>query len=134
MQDFTTNHDVLIVAGPGNVVRIDGKQLPPILAQAGAEAWRHVVEYFTANIRNPNTRAAYSRAVISFFWWCEAHGRHALRELRPVDIAAYVEEMAVHRAPPTVKQHLAAIRMLFDWLVVRQVLPMNPASVAGAGR
>ncbi|MEE9598728.1 MAG: class I SAM-dependent methyltransferase, partial [Acidiferrobacterales bacterium] len=42
--------------------------LPPILAQAGAAAWRHVVEYFTAHIRNPNTRAAYSRAVISFFW------------------------------------------------------------------
>ncbi len=73
-------------------------------------------------------RAAYSRAVISFFWWCEANNRHSLRELRPVDVAAYVEQMAVHRAAPTVKQHLAAIRMLFDWLVVRQVLPMNPAA------
>jgi len=31
-------------------------------------------------------------------------------------------------APPTVKQHLAAIRMLFDWLVTGQVIPMNPAS------
>ncbi len=42
-------------------------RLPPILAQAGAEAWRHAVECFTVHIRNPNTRAAYSRAVISFF-------------------------------------------------------------------
>ncbi len=57
----------VITAGPGDVVRIDGKQLPPILAQAGAEAWRHAVECFTVHIRNPNTRAAYSRAVISFF-------------------------------------------------------------------
>ena len=31
-------------------------------------------------------------------------------------------------SPPTVKQHLAAMRMLFDWLVVRQVLEMNPAA------
>jgi site-specific recombinase XerC len=30
-------------------------------------------------------------------------------------------------AKPTVKQHLAAIRMLFDWLVVGQVLAINPA-------
>ncbi len=119
MRDFTTNQELMSTAAPGDVIRIDGKQLPPILAQAGSEAWRHVVEYFTAHIRNPNTRAAYGRAVISFFWWCEAHGRHSLRELRPVDIAAYVEEMATHRAAPTVKQHLAAIRMLFDWLVVR---------------
>ena len=33
---------------------------------------------------------------------------------------------------PTVKQHLAAIRMLGDWLVVSQVLPVNPAA-AGRG-
>jgi len=77
MRDFTTNKDLMISAGPGDVVRLDGKELPPILAQAGAEAWRHVVEYFTAHIRNPNIRAAYGRAVISFFWWCEAHDRHS---------------------------------------------------------
>ena len=29
---------------------------------------------------------------------------------------------------PTVKQHLAAIRMLGDWLVVNQVLAVNPAA------
>ena len=31
-------------------------------------------------------------------------------------------------AVPTVKQHLAAIRVLCDWLVVTQVLPTNPAA------
>lgn len=31
------------------------------------------------------------------------------------------------RAAPSVKQHLAAIRMLFDWLVTGQVIPSNPA-------
>ena len=28
---------------------------------------------------------------------------------------------------PTVKQHLACIRMLFDWLVTGQIVPANPA-------
>ena len=44
----------MTAAGPGDVIRIDGTQMPPILAQAGAEAWRHFLEYFTAHIRNPN--------------------------------------------------------------------------------
>jgi integrase/recombinase XerD len=30
-------------------------------------------------------------------------------------------------APPTVKQHMAAIRMLFSWLTEKGVLAMNPA-------
>ena len=32
------------------------------------------------------------------------------------------------RAAPSVKLQLAAIWMLFDWLVVGQVVPVNPAS------
>lgn len=32
------------------------------------------------------------------------------------------------RSAPTAKQRLAAIRHLFDWLVVGQVMPVNPAS------
>jgi integrase len=36
-----------------------------------------------------------------------------------------VRERAAAR--PTVKQHLGAIRMLFDWLIVGQVLAINPA-------
>ena len=126
--------DELIAAGAGDVVRLEGQQIPPILAQEGAETWQHLVEYFTGHIRNPNTRAAYGRAVMSFFWWCESNGQCASRELRPVHVAAYVEEMSAHRAAPTVKQHLAAIRMLFDWFVVRQILPMNPAAAVRGPR
>ena len=44
-------------------------------------------------------------------------------------VAAYIEELQGSLAAPSVKQHLAAIRMLFDWLVLGQVLPSNPASV-----
>src|SRR5262245_24660768 len=48
--------------------------------------------------------------------------------IRPILVASYFEELTNERAPQTVKQHLAAIRMLFDWLVTGQVVPFNPAS------
>jgi site-specific recombinase XerC len=38
-----------------------------------------------------------------------------------------MEVLQTTAAKPTVKLHLAAIRMLFDWLVVGQVLAVNPA-------
>lgn len=43
-------------------------------------------------------------------------------------IAAYIEQLAAYRSKPTVKQHLAALRMLFDWMVTGGHLPSNPAS------
>src|SRR3954453_13538806 len=51
-----------------------------------------------------------------------------LETLRTHHVAAYVELLGKHYSAPTVKQHLAAVRMLFDWLVVRQVIEMNPAA------
>jgi site-specific recombinase XerD len=56
----------------------------------------------------------------------------ALGEVQPVHVAAYVEQLGRRMSPPSVKQHLACIRMLFDRLVTGQVLPSNPAhSVRG---
>ncbi len=100
--------------------------LPAIIAHAGeAAAWRFI-EFFTATIRNKNTRAAYARAVTQFFGWCETNHIQTLEQIRPVVIAAYIEQHTA--AAPTVKQHLAAIRMLFDFLVTGQIVSMNPAS------
>jgi len=45
-----------------------------------------------------------------------------------------VEREANGRSAPTVKQHLAAIRMLLDWLVTGQVIPHNPASAVRGPR
>jgi integrase/recombinase XerD len=101
--------------------------LPSVIADAGDHASRRFVEFFTANIRNPNTRDAYATAVGLFMAWCEEN-RLSLHELEPVAVSAYVEHLMLTRSAPTVKQHLAAIRMLFDWLVVGQVVPMNPAA------
>jgi len=101
--------------------------LPAVIQDAGDQASRRFVEFFTANIRNPNTRQAYARAARDFFAWCDDH-RITLEKLQPVVVAAYVETLQRELSAPSVKQHLAAIRMLFDWLVVGQVLPMNPAA------
>jgi site-specific recombinase XerD len=38
-----------------------------------------------------------------------------------------VKELQGEFSPPTVKQNLAALRMLFDWLVTGHVLDVNPA-------
>ena len=48
--------------------------MPALIADAGERAsWRYV-EFFTANIRNPNTRRAYARACASFLTWCDDRG------------------------------------------------------------
>jgi len=98
--------------------------LPAVLQDAGEEASDRVIEFFTAEIRNPNTREAYARAVRRFFRWA-AHRQLDLSDIEPVHVAAYVEEDV--RAPATVKQNLAALRRLFDFLVTGQVLEANPA-------
>ena len=43
-------------------------------------------------------------------------------------MATYIEEMQRGYRAPTIKQHLAAIRRLFDRLVIGQVVPANPAA------
>jgi len=109
-----------------------GFPLPAVIAVAGDWAARRFLEFFTVNIRNRNTRAAYTRAAGEFLRWCEGQGIGELRGVQPVHVAAYIEQLQGMRAAPTVKQHLACIRMLFDWLVTGQVMPSNPAhSVRG---
>jgi site-specific recombinase XerD len=101
--------------------------VPAVIAATGEQAsWRYL-EFFTANLRNPHTRRAYGRACARFFSWC-ARPRLGIAEIRPFDVAAYIERLQGEAAALSVKQELAAIRMLFDWLVVGQVLPMNPAA------
>src|ERR1700737_4863106 len=104
-----------------------GSGLPAIIAGARKGARKRFLDFFTVNIRNPNTRAAYRRAAAAFLRWCEGRGIDALGQVEPVDVAAYIEQLGKRMKPPSVKQHLACIRMLFDWLVTGQVVPVNPA-------
>ena len=105
-----------------------GSVLLPALFSPTADASKRFIEFFTANIRNPNTRKAYAWAVGEFATWCEVNGLTELSDIEPVHVAAYIEILWQRLSAPSVKQHLAAIRMLFDWLVVGQVLATNPAS------
>jgi site-specific recombinase XerC len=47
--------------------------------------------------------------------------------VQPFHVAAFVKDLQRDFAAPTVKQHLAGLRMLFDCLVTGQVLDTNPA-------
>lgn len=109
-------------------LQILGIESLPKLFVPNPQAAKRFIEFFTANIRNANTRKAYAHAVQGFAAWCELNGFNELRDIEPVHIAAYIETLQDRLAAPSVKQHLAAIRMLFNWLVVGQVLAVNPAS------
>src|SRR5690606_21637475 len=100
---------------------------PRLIHSAGPAATKRFFEFFTATIRNRNTRQAYARALMDFFAWCDDRDIDLL-SIEPIVVAAYVEYLGSVYSRPTVKQHLAAIRMCFDWLVVGQILPLNPAS------
>lgn len=116
-----------IIPGLGQITGINPNAVPTLFLATGEKGWFRFVEFFTAYIRNANTRAAYLRAVRQFSDWCESR-RIPFAALNPVIVSMYIEDLGKHAARPTVKQHLAALRVLFDFLVVGQVLPMNPAS------
>src|SRR5277367_1613885 len=100
----------LLPASPGSF------PVPAIIADAGEKASEHFLEFFAATIRNKNTRAAYMQAVGKFCGWCEQH-QLRLATIRPLHMSAYIEGLAL--SAPSVKQHLAALRGLFNWLVVK---------------
>lgn len=106
--------------------------LPALIASADDRAQLRFLEFFAANIRNLNTRRAYARGIGEFLGWCAQRGVPSIAAMQPLHVAAYIEELGQVRSAPTVKQRLAAIRHLFDWLVIGQVVPVNPAgSVRG---
>ena len=116
----------------GQLVLPGGHSWPKLIVGAGEAATNRYLEFFAANIRNKNTRAAYLRACNRFLNWCESVQLPHLEEIRPVHVASYVEMFEA--SPPTVKQHLAAIRMLFDWMVIGQTVPFNPAAAVRGPR
>jgi hypothetical protein len=106
-----------------------GPLMPALIAAEGESASLRFLDFFTANIRNPNTRAAYAVAVRAFFAWLDAKNVAPLAAVRTHHVSAYVEVLGRRYRAPTVKQHLAAIRMLFDWLIVGQIFAgPNPAA------
>ena len=99
----------------------------PALFSARPEARARLRDFFTAHIRNRHTRRAYAEAVRQFSAFCAERGISDLAQVEPVHVAAFVEKQLETNSRPTVKQRLAGLRMLFDWMVVGQVIPTNPA-------
>jgi hypothetical protein len=117
----------------GVSLRVASKPLmPTLVTAAGERASMRFLEFFAANIRNAHTRRAYARAAEEFLAWCADAGVPSIAAVQPVHVATWIEAGTRELAAPSVKQRLAAIRHLFDWLVTGQVVPVNPAgSVRG---
>ena len=111
-----------------SVVTLAAPHVPSLVAAAGGRASTRFLEFFAANIRNAHTRRAYSRAVGDFLAWCADAGVPSIAAVTPLHVATWIELQGRELAAPTVKQRLAALRHLFDWLVTGQVVPVNPAA------
>lgn len=121
--------DELILANARTDLDIpDGHDVVPVaVAVAGQRAAYRFVEFFAAQIRNRHTRRAYYRNTLHFFSWADFRGL-TVTDICSMHIAAYIEEIGGDLRAPSVKQTLATLRMLFDWLVLGQVVPINPAA------
>ena len=109
-------------------------QLPALVATSGARASYRSLEFFTTQIRNPHTRRAYARAAKEFLAWLEDSGVMQLATIESVHVATYIEQSSRTRSAPTAKLRLAALRHLFDWMVIGQVMPTNPAAAVRGPR
>jgi site-specific recombinase XerD len=115
------------------LVRLHTSTLPALVTAAGDDAEIRFLEFFAGQIRNPHTRRAYGRATREFLTWCADAGVASVAAVQPLHVATWIEMLTRSElAAPSVKQQLAAIRHLFDWMVTGQVIPTNPAgSVRG---
>ena len=102
--------------------------LPALVTSTGDRAGVRFLEFFTAQIRNPHTRRAYARAAAEFLAWCQGAGVTSLPQVQPMHVASWIELQGREVSAPSVKQRLAAIRHLFDWLVTGHIVDVNPAA------
>ncbi|MEO2031553.1 MAG: tyrosine-type recombinase/integrase [Planctomycetaceae bacterium] len=120
--------------------------VPALIESAGRKTKKRFVEFFAAEIRNRNTRESYMRNVDRFLAWCDLNGIQSFEQIEPVVIAGYIEqkcpEVRSEKLAPidggrpatpfvsdsSAKQHLAAIRRMFDYLITGGLLEVNPAA------
>jgi site-specific recombinase XerD len=109
---------------------------PPALIEGSGRKARDRIEHFLrASIDNDNTRRAYGRALGSFFAFLEDGGRARIQDIGPLHVRDYLEAAKANGlSTATLKQHMAAVRMLFDHLVTGAVLERNPALSVKAPR
>lgn len=98
------------------------------------EAYRRAAEFFTAELRSDNTRRAYLNAARRFAGWCADKGVSDLSHIETVHVAAYIKSLEESFSVPSVKQHLAALKHLFDYLVTGGIIKVNPAAAVRGPR
>src|SRR5215471_10447361 len=111
----------------GDLIIAPKPDLQPAFFAPTPKAAKRVLEFFTAQISNDNTRCAYLAAAHRFGDWCAEHGITDLSAVQPFLVAAFLKDIGTEVSAPSVKQHLAALRMLFDWLVTGHVIEVNSA-------
>jgi hypothetical protein len=84
------------------LVAVSSPQLPTLVATAGARASMRFLEFFAANIRNPQTRRAYYRAAAEFLAWCTSAGVPSIGAVQPAHVAT--EASTGELAAPSVKR------------------------------
>ncbi len=131
-EDEEISSELVVVSETASEVPVQVTSgLPVIIARAGKAARFAWEEFFDGEIANQHTRLAYRRAVRQFLEWCEARELD-LAHITPGLVGQY---LAKHPGSiPTKKQHLAAIRRMFDRLVTRHVVILNPAASVRAER
>jgi site-specific recombinase XerC len=111
----------------GDLIIAPSPDLQPAFFSPTPKAAKRVLEFFTAQISNDHTRRAYMNAARHPADWCASNSIHELSQVQPFHVAAFIKDLQDELSPPTVKQHLAALRMLFDWLVTGHIIDVNPA-------
>lgn len=125
---MTKRTATVAVVNPVRFIAVRKRPVPAIVVRAHEKAEKRFIEFFVATISNQNTREAYYRACCRFFSWCEYNSISHLSSIEPIHVAAYIEFLGRDFEKSTIKQHLAAIRILFDWLLTGQIVVSNPAS------
>ena len=103
------------------LVPIVSPALPTLVAAAGERASMRFLEFFAANIRNPHTRRAYSRAVAAFLDWCADAGVPSIAHVAPLHVAAWIESRpasprrhyTTYPRCPQVPSHPNAMQLMF---------------------
>lgn len=105
-------------------------KLPAALTASGPDVLSIVLQFLAAEIRNANTRRSYTLAIEAFFDHASTRpGGNQIETLTPLHIAGWVENMQmVGLSIPTVKQRLAALKRVFQYLTANGVLRINPAA------
>ena len=85
------------------------------------------LELLGARVRNPNTRSAYRVAWRSFLAFCSAR-QLELGSVKAYHVGSWLDQHPGSKS--TQRQHLAAVRLLFDHLMMRGVVEYNAAARA----